>query len=92
LNTGNLSDTFQLTWSHTQAWSAVTLTTPVSLLSGGQRIITVTVNVPGDSGIVGQHDTMVITATSVLNPSLQLVVTDVTLIPRARVFLPVILR
>jgi hypothetical protein len=92
LNTGNLSDTYQLVWSSTQAWSTVTATTPITLTPGQQRLITVTVNVPSGSGVVGQHDTTLITATSLINPSLQAVVTDFTLVPRARVFLPIILR
>ncbi len=92
LNTGNLSDTYQLMWSHTQAWSAITLTNPISLTSGEQSVVTVTVDIPSGSGVVGQHDTTIITATSLGNSSLQFVVTDITLIPRARIFLPVILR
>jgi hypothetical protein len=92
LNTGNLSDTYQLQWSSTQPWSSVTAATPVTLTSGQFIIITVTVNVPGGNGVIGQHDTTIITATSMLNLSLQHIVTDVTLIPRARIFLPVILR
>jgi hypothetical protein len=92
LNTGNLSDTYQLQWSSTQSWNTITATTPITLTAGQQSLVTVTVNVPGGSGSVGQRDTTLITATSLINPSLQHVVTDFTLVPRARIFLPIILR
>ena len=92
LNTGNLPDTYQLARSSTQPWTNVDLTTPITLTPGQHSFVTVTVNVPNGSGVVGQHDTTLITATSQNNPSLQFVVTDFTLVPRARVFLPVILR
>ena len=92
LNTGNLTDTYQLVRSSTQLWTNVDLTTPITLTPGQHGFVTVTVNIPNGSGVVGQHDTTLITATSQNNPSLQFVVTDFTLVPRARVFLPVILR
>ena len=92
LNTGNLTDTYQQQWSSTQPWSNVTATTPITLTPGQQSLVTVTINVPNSSGLVGQRDTTLITTTSTLNPSLQAVVTDFTLIPSARVFLPIILR
>jgi hypothetical protein len=92
LNTGAVTDTYQLQWSHTQLWSAVTAAMPITLTPGQQSMITVTVNVPNDGGVVGEHDTTLITATSTFSPSLQAVVTDFTLIPSAHVFLPVILR
>ncbi len=92
LNTGTLTDTYQLQWNSTQAWSAVAATTPVSLSPGQRSLVTVTVSIPNNSGVVGQHDTTIITATSQISPSLQAIVTDTTLVPRARVFLPIILR
>ena len=92
LNTGNLSDTYQLTWSRTQPWSSVSATTPVTLFPGQASLVTVTLNIPTGSGVVGQRDTTLITATSVINPALQAVVTDLTLIPRARIFLPILMR
>jgi hypothetical protein len=55
-------------------------------------MVTVTVSVPNGSGIVGQRDTTLITATSMISPALPAVVTDFTLVPSARVFLPIILR
>jgi hypothetical protein len=91
LNTGNLSDTYQLTWSRTQLWGTVSATPPVTLFPGQYRQVTVTLNIPAN-GVIGQHDTTLITATSTLSPTLQTVVTDVTLVPSARVFLPMILR
>jgi hypothetical protein len=92
LNTGNLTDTYQLQWNSTQPWSTVTATTPVTLTPGQSSLVTVTAAIPNNRGSVSQHDTTVITATSMFNPSLQAVVTDFTLIPSARIFLPVILR
>jgi hypothetical protein len=92
LDTGTLTDTYQLTWSSTQTWSSVTGTTPIILAPGQTSWVTVTVDVPASSDVVGQHDTTLITATSMISPSLQMVVTDTTLVPRTRVFLPVILR
>jgi hypothetical protein len=68
LNTGNLTDTYQLTWSSTQPWSTVTAVTPITLTSGQYSFVTVTVNVPSGSGVVGQHDTTLITATSRTTP------------------------
>ena len=91
-NTGSLTDTYQLQWSSTQAWAVVTATTPITLTPGQHNLVTVTLNIPGNNGIVGQHDTTLITATSTVSPSLQAVVTDFTLVPRMRLFLPVILR
>ncbi|HTP06980.1 MAG TPA: hypothetical protein VMP08_01925 [Anaerolineae bacterium] len=92
LNTGNLTDTYQLQWSITQPWSSVTATTPITLTPGQQSIVTVTANVPNDVGTVGHRDITLITTTSTSNTSLQAMVTDFTLVPSARVFLPIILR
>jgi hypothetical protein len=92
LNTGNLTDTYQLLWSHTQPWSNVTTVTPITLTPGQQNLVTVTLILPSNTGIVGQQDTTLITATSMTNLSLQVIVKDFTLVPRARLFLPVILR
>jgi hypothetical protein len=49
------------------------------------------VNVPADA-ITGNVDKIVITATSSLSPTLFGRVTDVTLVPSARVYLPLITR
>jgi hypothetical protein len=50
------------------------------------------VNIPNDNGLIGQRDTTVITATSQISPTLSAIVMDLTFVPRARIFLPVILR
>ncbi len=92
MNTGSLSDTYQLSWSRTQLWTSVSPTMPITLTSGQTSVVTVTVNVPNDRSVIGQYDTTMITATSSLSPTLSTVVTDITLVPRAKVFLPVILR
>jgi hypothetical protein len=92
LNTGNLTDTYQLVWSSTQPWSTITATTPVTLTPGQQLVVTITLNIPSGSGVIGLRDTTLITATSMISPALQAVVVDVTLVPRARIFLPAILR
>ena len=92
LNTGTVSDSYQLAWSSVQSWSTITATTPITLTPGQQSLITVTVNIPNGSGVLGQHDTTLITATSMISPALRAVVTDFTLVPSARIFLPIILR
>ncbi len=92
LNTGNLTDTYQLQWSSTQLWSNVTAVTPMTLTPGQPNLVTVTVAIPNNNNVIGQHDTTLITVTSMSSPSLQTIVTDFTLIPSARIFLPIILR
>jgi hypothetical protein len=62
------------------------------LTPGQQQIVTVTLNIPGGNGVVGQRDTTLITATSMISPSLQAVVIDLTLVPSTRLFLPIIRR
>ncbi len=91
-NTGTLTDTYQLSWSSTLTWTSISAMTPITLTSGQVSIVTVTVNVPNASEVRGQHDTTIITATSSLTPTLSASVTDLTLVPRARVYLPIILR
>jgi hypothetical protein len=97
-NTGNVSDTYTLTWSHSQSWSTVSASlngTPVTvpgtamLLMDQTLLITVTVSVPSDA-ITGTVDTTIITATSAVSPTLVGRVTDVTLVPSAHVYLPII--
>lgn len=92
LNTGTVTDSYQLAWSSGQSWSTITATTPITLTPGQQSLVTVTVNIPNGGGALGQHDTTLITATSLISPSLRAVVTDFTLVPNARIFLPIILR
>lgn len=88
-NTGSLTDTYLLSWHSTQPLStSVSAITPITLTAGQLSIFTVTVNLPG----VGQRNTTVVTATSMLSPTLSATVTDFTLVLRPWVFLPVILR
>jgi len=99
-NTGNVNDTYLLTWSHSQNWStlsaslngaAVTVPGPKLLPSDQTLVITVTVSVPSDA-VAGTVDTIIITATSSVNPAAVGRVTDVTLVPLTRVYLPIMLR
>jgi hypothetical protein len=98
-NTGNLSDTYGLDWSSSQGWSVLsvevgggTVTPPVALTPGQTALVEVTVNVPGSDTVRGLMDKTVITATSVVSPTLVERVIDTTLVPRARVYLPLITR
>jgi hypothetical protein len=91
-NTGTLTDTYQLSWSSTQTWTNVSAVTPITLTAGQFSFVTVTVNVPPGDGLIGQRDITIITATSQISPTLGAKVTDTTFIPRAKVYLPVILR
>jgi hypothetical protein len=99
-NTGNISDTYTLTWSKSHSWSnisaalngaPVTVPGPATLLTDQTLLITVTVSVPIDA-VTGTVDTIIITATSLVSPTLFGRVTDVTLVPSARVYLPILMR
>jgi hypothetical protein len=92
LNTGTLTDIYQFSWSSTQPWTSVSTVTPITLTAGQSSLVTVTVQVPNNAGVIGQRDTTIITATSQISPTLGATVTDTTLVPRAKIFLPVILR
>jgi hypothetical protein len=61
------------------------------LLTDQTLLVTVTVSVPSDA-VSGTVDTIVITATSSVSPTLVGRVIDITLVPRARVYLPISLR
>lgn len=96
-NTGNISDTYSLTWSTSRGWSTaiagaggatIPLPGSVTLLPSQTALVTVTVNVPTDA-MTGMLDTTVVTATSTTRAGR---VVDTTLVPSARVFLPVILQ
>jgi hypothetical protein len=92
LNTGNLTDTYELLWNSTQSWSTVIATTPITLMPGQQSLVTVTVNIPNDNGVKGQQDTTFITATSLVSPTLKAAIRDLTQVSLFRVYLPVIMR
>ena len=99
-NTGNISDTVSLTTHSSRGWSSVwaegesgaaMLPVSVTLMPAQVALITVTVSVPVDA-MTGTVDTTIITATSAISPTRVGRVVDTTLLPRARVFLPMILR
>ena len=90
-NTGNVSDTYSLAWSSSTGWAAVTAPSSVALDSGQSRVMTVTVNVPM-SGSRGITDITVLTATSAFSATHILKVTDITIIPVTRLYLPIVLR
>jgi hypothetical protein len=97
LNTGNISDTYNLTWSTSRGWSTavagaggatILLPGSVTLLPSQTALITVTVSVP-TGAMTGTLDTTVVTATS---PARAGRVVDVTLVPSSRIFMPIIMR
>ena len=65
---------------------------PVTLLSGETLNVEVIVNVPADEGVRGQKDITVITATSLSESGLVRSVTDTTLVPKYRIYLPLVMR
>ena len=91
-NTGNVSDTYAIAWSSSTGWGAVTAPASVVLNSGQSRVMTVTVNVPAGNGSRGITDKTTITATSAFSATHILKVTDITIVPVARVYLPIVLK
>jgi hypothetical protein len=92
-NTGNVSDTYTLSWSSSQGWVTVTgrlegltFTVPgVAVLQPGQSaFLFVTVTVPSPVPVLGEVDRTIITATSALSPTQVARVTDITLVPVTR--------
>ncbi len=90
-NTGNISDTYSIVWSSSKGWATVTAPSSVTLNAGQSRVVTVTVNVPGANSR-GFTETTILTATSTFSATLNMKVTDKTIIPVSRVYLPVVLR
>ncbi len=91
-NTGNVSDTYAIAWSSSTGWGAVTAPASVLLNPGQSRVMTVTVNVPAGNGSRGITDKTTITATSTFSATHFLKVMDTTIVPVARVYLPVVLK
>jgi hypothetical protein len=91
-NSGTLSDTYAIQSSSSQGWGSVTPQLPIDLLPGQTTLLTVTVNVPSGQGSRGLIDTTIVTATSTISPTLSQHITDVTLIPRAYLYLPLVLK
>jgi hypothetical protein len=92
-NKGNLSDSYQVTWTSSQGWATVTTPPlPVFLAPGQTANINVTVTIPNSEAVRGLIERTVVTATSVSDGSLVEQVVDRTMVPRARFYLPIILR
>ena len=98
-NTGNINDTYNIVVGSSQAWATVTIrkggvpvVSPVSLNSGQEAIITVQVDVPNSEAAKGLAEVTTITATSVAVPAVTQTLTDVTLVPLASAYMPVISR
>lgn len=76
-NTGNISDTFLLTYASSQGWTVATTPMSVTLNAGESVGVQVTVDIPGAAAI-DIIDTTLITATSITDPAVYDVVTDTT--------------
>jgi hypothetical protein len=91
-NTGNVTDTYQIQWSSSQGWASVNAASPLTLNPAESGIMTVTVNVPNTSAVRGLTDTTIITASSIISPTNVLHVTDITMVPRSRNYLPLMMK
>jgi hypothetical protein len=99
-NIGYLTDTYHLTWTSSQGWAVVSdgfgtpPTQPLTAILGpGQVFVfTVTVTIPTTPAVIGLFERTVINAASGLEPSLSHQIVDLTLVPRAQIFLPMIAR
>jgi hypothetical protein len=98
-NTGNVTDTYEIAWTSSQGWATVTVTQgggtvflPVTLFPNGIVLAEVRVTVPNAESVRGLTDRTVVTATSLLEADLRDSVIDVTMVPRAYVFLPLVMR
>jgi len=91
-NTGNLTDTFDLSLS---GWGTLLTPTPVMLGAGASTPVQVRVVVPADA-LSGTVNTTVVTATSRFSPTVYAVVQDVITVdiesPRYAIFLPLVVR
>jgi hypothetical protein len=100
-NMGTVSDTYAVTWSSSRGWATVTgevdggslvLPGAVNLSPSQQAILTVTVSVPSGNANLGLVETTMVTAASTLSATQIARVTDVTLVPRAHLYLPLAMR
>lgn len=98
-NTGNVRDTYEIAWTSSQGWATVTVTQdggtvalPVTLFPNEIALAEVRVTIPSTETVQGLTDRTVVTATSLLETGLKGTVTDVTMVPRAYVFLPLVMR
>ena len=90
-NTGDLTDTYELSLSSSQGWGETVLLSPITLPPAGWVQIPVTVTVPADDGVRGLTELTIVTATSGLEPPLTAIVVDQTLVPH-RIYLPLVLK
>lgn len=91
-NLGNAEDTINLNQQSTQPWPVNLSDTSLTLLTGQQAIIQVTVDVPA-SAATGAVNVTTIFATSTNDPSVSDNVTDTTTvveIPPSRLYLPIV--
>ncbi|MBN1318283.1 MAG: hypothetical protein JXA42_22570 [Anaerolineales bacterium] len=98
-NTGNLSDTYQATWSTSQGWANISLAgrrppgiPPIDLEPGERVSIQVDVTVPDSEAVRGLSETTIVTMTSQKDNTLVKTVRDFTLIPRVRIYFPILFR
>lgn len=93
LNSGSLTDTYDLSYDSSEGWSAV-LASPVTLGPGEETTITVTISIPTDA-ITGTVDTLNVTATSQTDGDVSATATNTTTVGMEsvyEVFLPVVLK
>jgi hypothetical protein len=98
-NTGNLTDTYQVTWTSSQGWAEVTMwvggvtaTLPVGLPPGESAQIEVKVSIPTAEDVRGMRETTLVTATSQMEAALIRSVRDITAVPDTYVYMPLLLR
>jgi hypothetical protein len=98
-NTGNLTDTYQAAWTSSRGWAEVALLVqgaltawPVSLPPGQSAVVQVAITVPATDSVKGLSDTTAVTVTSGADASLVRCVVDLTLVPRAYVYSPLVVR
>lgn len=97
-NTGSLPDQYNLDWYSSQDWAGPpqvsvagnTALLPVALDAGETAVVEVPVSVPDGASARGLTDRTAITATSVFSPNLSHTVTNVTMVPKTRVYLPLL--
>ena len=91
-NTGELGDTYLLDSTSSQDWAAViSKPSPLDLPPSATGTVTVTITIP-EGDVMGFTDRTVVTATSTLSPALSAIVVDTTMVPRSRIYLPLVLR
>lgn len=92
-NIGNVEDAYHLEWSSSKGWGSVAPTGPITLTPGAWAVITATVNVPNNPGVIGQWDTTVISVSSQVSITHILYAKDVTIVPSApQLYLPFVMQ